>query len=164
MEENDLLDLVLPFIKKLATDVCDLPKTVVLKGYLAPGPLSAGGTRRWRVYLNHTFTDYWEIEDKAHILYAEDMTDDPQTPQMVWLQHGVSIRRVRSRVGEAELPLLDGPLAQRLLPTAPPAAPQVYGPPPYPYPPNPPDGGPWLPDDDPGWEWSKCKGCASASP
>lgn len=165
-------DLITALVDSLGADPCNLPKFVVLRGYLGKGPNPGGvaATQKWRVYLDHALTSYYEIDDPADVLHWIDVGSEDQG-QRVWVRHGAAIRLVRGRAGEAEIPpLLGGPIAQTWLPATPPAPPgwSPYTPPGYP-----PPGGGYHPAHgdggwggwDPGWEWSQCKvGCASASP
>jgi hypothetical protein len=148
------------FITELVKDPCDVPKLVVLKGYLGKG-VEVGGTQRWRVYLTHALADYYEGDD-----YAEDVKYWEKEPAtgltLVWVAHGTELRLVRTRGSEAELPrLLRGPVAQAYLPQAP----QATGVPPA-YAVQPPlyeDPG-WPGGAiDPGWEGTRCGQCYSAS-
>jgi hypothetical protein len=157
------------FIKELRAkhglDPCDLPKLVVLRGYLGQGPLT-GGVQRWRVYINHALTDYYEGDDYAKdVLHFQELPD--QKGKLVWVLHDTKLRLVQSRALEAEIPrpphpLLGGPVTEAYLPAAPPAAPRWV--PGYYQPPVRPPGYDWDAFYDQGWEVSSCRGCPSASP
>lgn len=149
------------FIKKLVADPCDVPKLVVLKGFLGKGVL-ANGKQRWRVYLTHALADYYEGED-----YDADVKHWEKEPNtglaLVWVAHGTELKLVRTRGSEAQLPrLLRGPVAQAYLPQAPPATgvPPAYAVQPTLY------EDPGWPGGaiDPGWEGTRCGACYSASP
>lgn len=150
------------FIKALVKDPCDVPKLVVLKGYLGKGVI-ADGKQRWRVYLTHALADYYEGDD-----YATDVKHWEKEPDtgltLVWVAHATELRLVRTRGSEAQLPrLLSGPVAQAYLPQAPAAAgaPPAYAvqPPLYEDP-----GWPGGAIDPGGWQGTKCGNCYSASP
>jgi len=146
-------------VNALIKNPADLPKLVVLKGFLGMG--STPGS--WRVYLNHAFTDYYEIENRDDIKHVVAISEDEG--QRVWIRHGAATRLVRSRAGTAERPqLLEGSVVQAHLGAAPVAQPRwvpgmVQGDA------VPRQGIDWLPYDDPGFEVTKCyQGCFSYSP
>ena len=151
-------------VEALVKDPCDPPKLVVLKGFSGAGPPAADGkTQRWRIYLDHALTSYYEIEDKAKILHWEKL-QDPAEGYRFWVEHGAKVRIVRTRADTADVPpLLSGRIAEANLP-GPPVGSERWVQIPGGYAPGP--GGPWSPWEDPsGPQWSVCRvGCASASP
>ena len=138
-----------------------------MRGFLAEGPTAAdGSTKRWRVYLNHALTDYYEVEEADDIVHWIDLGTEDEG-QRIWLKHGAKTRYVRSRASEAEVPrLLGGRIAQTMMPVAQTAAPRWAPGTGQAGVPVQPGSSDWLPfDDDPGWEYTKCRaGCYSASP
>lgn len=155
-------------VKKLTGgDPNNLPRVVVLTGFPGPGPKwkdNGVEKQKWRVYLDHALTSYYELDDTADIVHDAELETGGEKRHRVWVREGAPIRLVRTRAERAEIPpLLGGPIAQTWLPAAPQAAPRWAQTPPGGHSAQGPgqDGWEW----DPSFEWSKCRvGCASASP
>lgn len=104
-----------PFIERLVEDPAQEVRYRVVRGYL--GRASQEG--KWRLYVSLDLLDYVEL-DKADVVHAEQLSTDkePLAGTIMWLKPEAELDRVLSDPVEAETELLEGSLAERLLPFA----------------------------------------------